>query len=340
MREVASEAGVSLQTVSNVVNGRTHLMSEETRQRVSEVLEELGYWPNAAARSLRARRSMTLGFLVLDEGSRFLADPMTDLVVAGVGDVAREAGYSVLIQAASPEPRASDRLFAPLLEHRVDGAVLFLSGTPSLRRRVVRRIIEFGFPFAVFEKFPSTWGVRSITADNRTGARELVEHLVERGHKRIAFLSTRTPWPMVEERLAGYRDGLKRAGASSESRLEVAEGVWDPSDGARMAKTLLESRRRPSAIMCGNDLLALGAMRAARNLGLRIPDDVAITGFNDFEFAEFVDPPLTTVRVPGYDLGTVAARSLLDQLALDAEPPGGPPRHVNLPVELKIRGTS
>ncbi|HSO01757.1 MAG TPA: LacI family DNA-binding transcriptional regulator, partial [Gaiellaceae bacterium] len=110
MRDVAGQAGVSLQTVSNYVNGRFNLMSAETRERVGRELDRLGYWPNAAARSLRAKRTMTLGFLVLDEGARFLADPMTDLIIAGIGDVARDNGYALLIQAARPDPDDADRL--------------------------------------------------------------------------------------------------------------------------------------------------------------------------------------------------------------------------------------
>ena len=338
MREVARSASVSVQTVSNYVNGRHELMSEETRDRVGRELEAVGYWPNAAARTLRARRSMTLGFLLLDEGSAFLADRMTDLIIAGIGDVARDAGYSVLIQAANPEPDRIDGLFAPLLENRVDGAILFLSGKPALRRRVVRRIAELGFAFVSFERFPSTWSVPSVTADNREGTRRLVEHLVSRGHRRIAFISTRTPWPMVDERILGYRDGLKDAGIALDPGLEVAEGVWNPTDGSLMARDLLTSEDRPTAIMGANDLLALGAMQAAKNLGLHIPRDVAVTGFNDFEFAEFVEPPLTSVSVPGYELGRTAALSLLEQLAPGYAPPSS--AQVNLAVEVKLRGSS
>ena len=212
MRDVAGQAGVSLQTVSNYVNGRFNLMSDETRERVGRELDRLGYWPNAAARSLRAKRTMTLGFLVLDEGARFLADPMTDLIIAGIGDVARDNGYSLLIQAARPDPDDADRLFSPLLEDRVDGAFLFLSGAPSVRRRTIRRVDELGFSFVVFEQAPAGVPVVSVTAENRAGARQLTEHLLAAGHRRIAFISTRTPWPMVEERLRGYREALSAAG--------------------------------------------------------------------------------------------------------------------------------
>ena len=337
MRDVAGQAGVSLQTVSNYVNGRFNLMSAETRERVGRELDRLGYWPNAAARSLRAKRTMTLGFLVLDEGARFLADPMTDLIIAGIGDVARDNGYSLLIQAARPDPDDADRLFSPLLEDRVDGACLFLSGAPSVRRRTIRRVNELGFSFVVFEQAPAGVPVVSVTADNRAGARQLTEHLLRSGHRRIAFISTRQPWPMVEERLRGYREALGAAGVSV-PELEVTDGVWEPTNGAHMAEQLLELPDPPTAIMCGNDQLALGALRAARIRGLQVPEDVAVTGFNDFEFAEFADPPLTTVRVPGYELGRLGAERLIARLGGEEPPPGG--ERVTLPVTVQLRGST
>jgi DNA-binding LacI/PurR family transcriptional regulator len=338
MRDVADGAGVSLQTVSNYVNGRFNLMSEETRERVGHELERLDYRPNAAARSLRARRTMTLGFLVLDDGARFLADPMTDMVLAGIGDVARDNGYTLLIQAARPDPDDAHRLLSPLLEERIDGALLFLSGARSIRRRTIRRMSELGFSFVVFEQAPAGLPVVSVTADNRSGARKLVEYLLGRGHRRIAFISTRTPWPMVEERLRGYREALDGAGVAAAPELEVAEGVWDPANGSHMTEALLALPEPPTAIVCGNDLLALGAMRAARIRDLRIPEEIAIAGFNDFEFAQFADPPLTTVRVPGYDLGRVAAESLIGRLGGDEPPAAG--GRLTLPVELCVRGSA
>jgi DNA-binding LacI/PurR family transcriptional regulator len=340
MRDVAGEAGVSLQTVSNYVNGRFHLMSVETRERVGRELDRLGYWPNAAARTLRAKRSMTLAFLVLDEGARFLADQMTALIVAGIGDVARDHGYSLLIQAARPDPDHLDPLFASLLENRVDGALLFLSGAPSLRERTIRRMAELGFDFAVFEQAPAGLPVLSVTADNRSGARLLAEHLLEHGHRRIAFLSTRTPWPMIEERLSGFREALDAAGVERSPELELADGIWDPANGAGMAERLLAMPDPPSAIMCGNDLLAVGAMRAARLRGLRVPDDLAVTGFNDFELAQFVEPQLTTVRVPGYELGRLGAERLIARLAGADPGVGDAGAEIVLPVELQLRGSA
>ena len=136
---------------------------------------------------------------------------------------------------------------------------------------------------------------------------------------------------------AGYREALSAAAVVA-PELELSGGVWDPANGAQMAERLLACPDPPTAIMCGNDLLALGALQAVRLRGRRGPDDVAVTGFNDFEFAQFADPPLTTVRVPGYELGRAGAESLIGRLAGDAPPPGG--GRVTLPVTVQLRGSA
>jgi DNA-binding LacI/PurR family transcriptional regulator len=253
---------------------------------------------------------------------------MTDLIIAGIGDVARERGYGLLIRAALPhEPDPS--LIKPLLEKRADGAFLFLSGEPGVRRWYVAKLAELGFPFILLE--PSTDAeMLTVSADDREGARRLTEHLIAAGHEKIAFLTTGVPWPMLEQRLLGYHDALDHAGLKPMVRTG---GTWTPASGAEQAERILSWRRRPSAIMCGNDLLALGAIRAIRERGLTVPGDVAVTGFDDFDFAEFADPALTTVRIPGYEIGRTSGRALVDVLE------GGTPaeRHVVLPVELKLR---
>jgi len=330
MRDVAARAEVSVQTVSNIVNERYHLMGDGTRARVEQAMSELGYHPNVAARTLRSARSETLAFLILDEGNQFLADPMTDLVIAGIGDVARERGYGLLIRAALPhEPDAS--LLKPLLENRADGAFLFLSGEPDLRRWYVSRLVELGFPFVLLET-SEVPGVTSVSAADRDGARELTEHLIASGHKRIAFLTSAVPWPMLEQRLLGYRDALAAAGLQP---LVFSGGTWTPASGAALGSRILDERRRPTAMMCGNDLLALGVIRSVRERGMTVPDDVAVTGFDDFHFAEFADPALTTVRIPGYDIGRAAGQALVDAL----EGRRRRRRRLVLPVELKLRAS-
>src|ERR1700761_2535432 len=169
MRDVAARADVSVQTGSNLINNRLHLMGEDTAARVEQAMSELGYHPNVAARTLRSARTETLCFLLLDEGNRFLADPMTDLIIAGIGDVARDRGYGLLIRAARPhEPDPA--LIRPLLEKRADGAFLFMSGEPDIRRWYVARLGELGFPFILLEPSDDPQ-LLTVTAADREGAR-------------------------------------------------------------------------------------------------------------------------------------------------------------------------
>lgn len=328
MRDVATRADVSIQTVSNFVNQRYHLMGDETRARVERAMSELGYHPNLAARTLRSARTQTLCFLLLDEGSRFLADPMTDLIIAGIGDVARDRGYGLLIRAALPD-EPDPTLIGPLLENRADGAFLFLSGEPEVRRWYAARLAELDFPFVLLEPSNDT-NQLTVRAADREGARRLTEYLISAGHERIAFLTTAVSWPMLEQRLLGYCDALS---AAKLEPMVFRGGGWTPASGAEQVGRLLDSGARPTAIMCGNDLLALGAIRAARERRLRVPEDVAVTGFDDFDFAEFVDPALTTVRVPGYEIGRAAGRMLVD--VLEGRSPAA--RQLELAVELQLR---
>jgi DNA-binding LacI/PurR family transcriptional regulator len=335
MRDVARLAGVSTQTVSNLVNGRRHLMTADTAERVTTAMQRLGYHRNSAARGLRSATTRTLAFLMLDQDARFLADPMTDLVIAGIGDVARDRGYALLISAGRPD-EPSESLLRPLLEHRADGAFLFLSGSPDLRRWYVRRVREIRTPTVVFEEVVDAPDVISVTAANRDGARRLAEHLIGAGHRRIAFVAAEVPWPMVEQRREGYHDALRAAGIAEDPELELFSGSWSTGAGETLVEALLALSQPPTAVMCGNDLLALGVLAHLRRRGLRVPADVAVTGFNDFEFASYVDPPLTTVRTPGYEMGLEAARRLIDHL----EGSASAERHVEFPVELVLRETA
>jgi DNA-binding LacI/PurR family transcriptional regulator len=226
MRDVAEQSGVSVQTVSNLVNNRLRQMSEVTRLRIEEAMAELGYHPNLTARGLRSARTATIGFLLLDEGARYLADPMTDQVIAGVGDVARDRGYSVLIHAGRPGPPDSG-LLKPVLESRVDGALLFLSGPREQRAWYPARAAELHVPVVLLEEPRGGGGAAemSVRADNRSGARRLAEHLIERGHRRIAFIAAHQPWPMLEQRHRGYHDALAAAGLAVDRALELFEGT-------------------------------------------------------------------------------------------------------------------
>ena len=334
MRDVAASAEVSVQTVSNLINGRFEQMSDTTRERVEEVMERLGYHPDVGARGLRSSRTRTLGFLVLDEHMAFLADPLTGLLMAGVGDVARECDFGILVRGARPSAREGD-LLKPIRERRIDGAFVLLSGATKIRQSMIESLIESGVEFVIFDEIVEDSSILSVRAADRDGGRRLTEHVLARGHRRIAFAAAQVPWPVVEQRFLGYRDALTSAGIAPDPKLELFDSDWAPAGGAEMATTLLARREPPTAIVCGSDLLAVAAMRAIRDAGLRIPEDVAVAGFDDFAFAEYVEPPLTTVAVPGYEMGKAAATMLIDQL----EGHGPAVRHIVFGVELRVRGS-
>jgi LacI family transcriptional regulator len=313
------------------LNGRDNQMTPETRTRVLDTIKALGYHRNPAAHRLRSSGADTLGFLILDEATRFLADPMTDLFLAGFGDVLRENEYSLLIQASKPH-WPLEQLIVPLLAGRVDGAVILLSGSAAERRGHVRAIAELEEPVVLVQEHAARTSTPAVVADDRRASRELCRHLIKRGHTRIAFLTASDRWSAIEERHAGYRAALRAAGLRAERELAVWGGGFRALDARSHAAELLDLDDPPTAIMCGNDLIALGAIMAAREKGMRVPDDVAITGFDDFEFAVAVDPALTTVAIPGYEMGRHAATHLISA--------PGTMAGATFRAELKIRASS
>jgi DNA-binding LacI/PurR family transcriptional regulator len=335
MRQVAELAGVSVQTVSNHVNGRYQYMAEDTRRRVAAAMRELGYHPNVTARSLRSAETRTLGFLILDQHARFLADPLTDLVIAGVGDVAREQDYGILIQAARPaeEPEG---LLAPLLQSRVDGAFLLLSGEPKVREEIIGRVGEMTRQFVVFDEPLTGQETMSVRAADRDGGRRLAEHLLERGHERIALMGAAVPWAVVEQRTLGFNDAMRSRGIEPDPDLIKLEAGWEPASAVPIAERLLELTPRPTAIVCLTDLLGIATIHTAHRLGLDVPGDVAVCGFDDFPFSQFTHPALTTVRVPAYEMGAEAARILIGHLGGDEDVQ----KQVELAVELMVRAST
>ncbi|MBY0523485.1 MAG: LacI family transcriptional regulator [Gemmataceae bacterium] len=312
IREVAKKAGVSLQTVSNVLNGRTTQMGAETRERVLRSIQELGYLPNAHARGLRSQRSATIAFLTVDPSPQFLSDPFHGMILSGMADALRERDYCLLLQALPPGNPAET--FRSLYgQRRFDGAVVHLSGTHAERQRCMQQLNETGCPFVLLEEHFAGPCAASVRADNRQGAERAVGYLRGKGHKRIGFLTAADrPWPAVEERIAGYQAALKvhKLPGPREWRVDV-ESVEASLD---VMKAVLQKETAMTAVLCSNDVMAVGAIQAAKKVGRRVPEDLAVVGFDDFEFTRYVDPPLTTVRLPGADMGRRAAELLLDCL--------------------------
>ncbi|MDR3633261.1 MAG: LacI family DNA-binding transcriptional regulator [Isosphaeraceae bacterium] len=309
MRDVARQAGVSLQSVSNVLNGRNSQMSEETRKRILASIQELGYQPDSQARGLRSQRTNTVAFLTIDPATRFLADPFHVAILSGMVDVLRERDYAMFVQGL--EPDSAGLAFQRLAhQRRFDGAVVHLSGPKESRAQHIEQLERSGCPFVLVQERPSASTASCVLADDHGGAATAVSLLLARGHQRIGFLATARSWPAVDARKAGYEQALRAVG---NRKPDVWNVEHESIEGAR---TVMEDvlARVPSitAFLCANDVLAVGALQAAKQLGRVVPSNVAIVGFNDFEFARYVDPPLTTVSLPAYEMGRRSADMLLE----------------------------
>lgn len=343
MRDVAKRAGVTAQTVSNVLNGRDRspFVTAQTREKILRAVTELDYHPNSTARGLRNRRTHTLGFVVVDTSSAFLSDLFHSEVASGIAGAVRQRDHWLLIHSLAPDEHTAARLLEPYLQRRIDGAVVTLSGPPPLRHTCVQRLVDSACPFVLLEDHVACPHGASVRGDNTDGARQAVSHLQHQGHQRIAFLAGATVWPAVEQRIDGYVRAMDDAGmAPCVFQSHVSHGgtdqEWTIHTGQALGAALLAAHPDVSAIVAANDVLAAGAMQAVKAQGRRVPDDVAIIGFDDFEFAAYVDPALTSVKLDGYAMGQRAAELLL---SYDADH-GFPDKEVVLPATLIARASA
>jgi LacI family transcriptional regulator len=331
-QDVAQRAGVSRTTVSFVLNEVEANISPETRQRVLQAAEELGFVPDASARALARKRTHTFGLVLIREASHLASDAFLPSVIQGVVDVIRPEGFRLLLEpvASADEPD----IYLNLVRARCADAIL-LSGPRSDDQQLVE-LIESGFPVILLGQLPGSEAY-SVDVDNRRSARVAVEHLIELGHRRIGCV-TNAPlaYTAAADRLAGYQDALAAHGLPLDEAL-VRYGDFGPESGRTAARSLLtELSEPPTALFVASDVVAMGALGALRELGLSIPDDVALVGFDDVPAARYLAPPLTTVRLPAIELGRRAGEMLL------CSTNGNRPtqRQVALNTELIVRGSS
>jgi len=324
MRDVAERAGVSVTSVSHVIN-ETRPVSYEVRERVLAAMEELGYQPNLLARSLRSGKTHTIGTIVPDSADPFFAE-----VARGIEDTAFENGYS-LILCNSDRNLGKEAFYTNVLvEKRVDG-ILFLAAGVSTER--ILDLQRRGMPVVVVDRELPAANVDSVVTDNAGGGWSATRHLIDLGHRRIGHIAGPSDLRLSEYRSTGYCKALlEEAGITADENL-VVRGDFDFESGHRAARQLLANDQRPTAIFACNDIMAIGAICAAAQLDLRVPEDLSVVGYDDIPLASYSNPPLTTVAQPIYDMGVVAASMLLERL----HDPGGPARQLVLDVELQIR---
>jgi len=308
--DVAQRAGVSIATVSRVVNG-TAPVAEETVRRVRKAIAELGYTPHTAARKLAGQRSGAIGLLLPEVSGDFFFP-----LVRGIAEEARNAGYDLLIHVSSLPNEES--LSAPLGDHNTDGLLVF---TGRLHDSEITRLYRSGFPMVLlFRTPPDDLDIPYVMFENKGGARRLVEHLiVEHGRRRIAFL--RGPEGNEDSywREQGYLEALEAHGIPFDSDL-VGMGNFDAQIARDTIQSWLLDGLDFDAVFAGDDEAAMGVMMALRRAGKKIPDDVAVVGFDDVNFARLMEPSLTTVRAPIEKASAQAARMLFDVIAGKSAP--------------------
>jgi LacI family transcriptional regulator len=329
VKDVAAAAGVSLGTVSNVLN-RPDRVTPSTRERVERVMAELGFVRNESARQLRAGTSRTLAYVVLDAGNPFFTD-----VAAGIDDAAEEAALSLfLCHSANRSDREAAHL-ALLEQQRVQGILI----TPVDPDAVaLDQIARRGTPIVVVDRTRRIEDFCTVAVDDVLGGRLAVEHLVDRGHRRVAVIGGPRNIGQVEDRYAGARAAWADAGLPAEDLVELETDAMTVADGRSAGERLagLPARRRPTAAFCVNDLLALGLLQQSIGSGRSVPGDLAIVGYDDIEFAAAAAVPLTSVRQPRHLLGRTAASLVLDE----STNPGHEHQQVVFTPELVARAST
>jgi LacI family transcriptional regulator, galactose operon repressor len=328
--DVATLAGVSRTTVSFVLNDRADVkIPEETRRRVLDAAKELGYHPHASAQRLAGGRSHVIALVLRQSPEQVASDAALAETLRGLAAAARTGGFRVMVEPFALDDTSGS--YADLLRaQHADGLVV--SG-PRVDDPSLLELVRDGFPIVLQGALPDI-GAPSVDVDNVAGARGAVDHLISLGHRRIACI-TNAPlvYTAAQERLEGYRQAMAAAGLDADPAL-VAEAAFDaPSGHAAMAGLL--SRTQFDAAFVASDVVALGAIGALREAGKLVPLDVSVVGFDDIPLAGYFDPPLTTVRLPAYELGQAAGRALLERIA-DREIP----LRTLLPTELIVRAST
>lgn len=329
--DVAKFAGVSRTTVSLVLNGVHSIkISAETRQRVLEAAATLGYVPNAMAQALVSRRTQAIGLVFTRQPHHIATDPFLPQVLDGMLEVVRANNLRLLIDIIEPEHQ--ERAYHDLVRaKRIDGIVF--SG-PRLDDVALLNLEKDGFPAVLMGQLPGS-GFHSVDVDNRLAARQAVDYLISLGHRQIACITNAAlSYSAASDRLLGYREALAQAGIPYTDEL-VRAGDFEPESGYVQMKSLLSSGVPFTAGFIASDAVLIGAHAALRERGLRVPEDISLVGFDDIAWSKYIDPPLTTIRLPAQALGKQACTMLMQILngqVIDE-------KNLVLPTELIIRNS-
>jgi len=326
LRDVANRAGVSIGSVSAVIN-RTAPVSTMLRQRVMAAIEELGYAPDGVARSLKTGRTRTVGLVIPD-----ITNPLFAALAATIERACDAAGYALVLCATADDPEKELRHLRLMRTQRADGLILVLSGVEPGNAEAIRRLVTM--PAVLVDRtLRGLADYDSVTLDNRAASRLAVEHMIRSGHRRIGIVTGRPGISISTERFEGYREALAEAGVPFTEDL-VACGDFHIETAMQATAALLRRRPRPTAIFSTSNLTTIGVMRAVAEQGFRCPADVSVAGIDDFEWSTAFSPRLTAVVQPVQAIGERAVECLLARL--DGRPPAAPVHQVFAP-QLVVR---
>lgn len=308
VKDVAAAAGVSLGTVSNVLN-RPERVKLVTRVRVEQAIQELGFVRNESARQLRAGTSRTLGYVMLDATNPFFTD-----VAQGIELAAEAADLSLFLCNSNNRKAREDAHVARLLHQRVQGILITPvdPNSPTLMAASQQRV-----PLVLVDRRPADTTFCSVSVDDVLGGWLAINHLIERGHRRVAFIGGAMNIGQVRERLEGGRKAWEESGLPLDDLVVLETENLSIGEGLAAGERLAGVPRRPTGAFCANDMLALGLLQRSMGLGLRVPDDLAIIGFDDIDFAGAAAVPLSSVRQPRLELGKTAAQLMLEEATDD-----------------------
>lgn len=325
IRDVAQRAGVSIATVSRTVNGIS-TVAPELAERVWNAIKEVGYVPNTQARALVSGRSRMLGLVVSE-----ITNPFFPELVQEFENLAVEQGYEVLIGSTNYDPARTESLIRRMLQRNVDGVAIMTFG---IEEELIRRLVQRAFPLAFVDAGPDLPNIRILKVNYAEGIRETVQHLAALGHRNIAFVSG----PLQMRSAVARRDAFIKSMAELGLTIapeDVVEGTHTMEGGIRAAEQLLRLGELPTAIVCSNDMTAIGVLHGLHRASRKVPSDVSVVGFDDIHLAQFVLPPLTTVQMSCKHLATAAVQAL--RAGIEPDHPNAKQREWHIPTSLVVR---
>jgi LacI family transcriptional regulator len=331
IKDIAERLNISIATVSRALRGSTDI-KRQTKLAVIEMAKEMDYHPNLLASSLSSKKSKILGVVVPTINRQFWSNS-----ISGIENAAYGHGYKVMIFQSAESLQKEIEIVETLANSRVDGILLALSKETNSYSHI-QSIMDRGIPVLLFERVCSEINSSKVVTDDLNGAKEVVQHLIDRGKRKIAYLSGRMSLGVCEDRLTGFKDAHEENKLTFEPSLimEIDEFTYEAAEKA--LKLLWKNESKPDALFCFADILAIGALEACKKLGIRVPEDLAVVGFGNDEISRFVSPALTTMAQPSFEMGQLAANLILEEI--NSEEDETEPQHKIIKPELIVRNST